>query len=72
MGHSNTWPVSDNNQQLTFHSDGSLTTGAAEKGTDKFVNNPSQSEAAAVAKGYNPNRLLYVRWQPQGRRADQR
>jgi len=57
---SKTWPVSDNKQVMTFHADGSLTTGAAEKGTDGFVNNPSQSEAAAVAKGANPNRLLYL------------
>jgi X-Pro dipeptidyl-peptidase len=57
---SNTWPVSDNDQVMTFHADGSLTTGAPEGGTDGFVNSPSQSEAAAVAKGSNPNRLLYV------------
>jgi X-Pro dipeptidyl-peptidase len=57
---SNTWPVSDNDQKMTFHSDGSLTTGNADNGTDKFVNNPNQSESQAVAKGNNPNRLLYV------------
>ena len=57
---SNTWPVSNNNQSLTFHSDGSLTTGASDNGTDSFVNNPNQSEAQAVAKGNNSNRLLYV------------
>lgn len=57
---SNTWPVSDNNQHMTFHADGSLTPGAAESGSDSFVNNPNQSESTAVAKGSNPNRLLYV------------
>ena len=57
---SNKWPVSDNNQQLTFHKDGSLTTGAAESGTDSFTNSPSQSEATAIAQGNNPNRLLYL------------
>src|SRR6185437_14554839 len=57
---SDTWPVFDNNQQLTFHHDGSLTTGSAESGKDKFINNPNQSESTAVAKGSNPNRLLYV------------
>jgi X-Pro dipeptidyl-peptidase len=57
---SDTWPVSDNNQVMTFHADGSLTTGAAETGHGHFVNNPNQSEATAVAKGSNPNRLLYV------------
>jgi X-Pro dipeptidyl-peptidase len=57
---SDSWPVSDNNQQLTFHQDGSLTTGKAEQGTDSFTNSPSQSEATAVAQGSNPNRLLYT------------
>ena len=37
---SNTWPVSDNNQVMTFHADGSLTTGAPENGTAKFTNSP--------------------------------
>lgn len=57
---SDSWPVSDNNQVMTFHKDGSLTTGAAESGSDGFTNSPTQSEATAVAKGSNPNRLLYV------------
>ncbi len=58
---SDTWPVSDNDEALTLHQDGSLTTGAAENGTDAFVNDPNQSEATAIARGANPNRLLYLR-----------
>lgn len=57
---SDTWPVSDNKQKLTFHADGSLTTGAAEQGAAEFINDPSQSESEAIAKGDNDNRLLYV------------
>ena len=57
---SDTWPVSDNNQKLTFHKDGSLTTGGADQGTAKFTNDPSQSESTAVAKGDNDHRLLYL------------
>ena len=57
---SDTWPVSDNNQKLTFHEDGSLTTGAEETGSVAFVNDPNQSESEAVAKGDNNNRLLFV------------
>ena len=57
---SNTWPVSNNNQKLTFHDDGSLTTGAAEQGTAEFTNDPGQSESEAVAKGANSHRLLYL------------
>jgi X-Pro dipeptidyl-peptidase len=57
---SNTWPVADNTAKLTFHKDGALTDGAAEQGTAKFVNDPGQSEGEAIAKGDNPNRLLYV------------
>ena len=57
---SNTWPVSDNKQKLTFHEDGSLTTDAAEQGTAEFTNDPGQSESEAVAKGDNDHRLLYV------------
>ena len=57
---SRSWPVYDKLQELAFHADGSLTTGAAETGTDGFVNNPNQSEAQAVAKGSNNNRLLYL------------
>lgn len=57
---SDTWPVSDNRQRLTFHEDGSLTTDEAEPGTATFVNSASQSESQAVAKGDNDNRLLYV------------
>lgn len=57
---SKTWPVSDNDQKLTFHAAGSLTTGKADNGTDTFVNDPGQSESQAIAKGNNPNRLLYV------------
>jgi X-Pro dipeptidyl-peptidase len=57
---SDTWPVSDNDQKMTFHSDGSLTTGAAEDGTDSYINNPNQSESQAVSQATNPNRVLYL------------
>jgi X-Pro dipeptidyl-peptidase len=57
---SNSWPVYNNRQVLTFHADGSLTTEAAESGTASFVNSPTQSEARATAQGTNPNRLLYL------------
>lgn len=57
---SNQWPVADNQQQLTFHSDGSLTTGKADKGNDTFVNDPNQGESQAISQGNNSHRLLYV------------
>jgi X-Pro dipeptidyl-peptidase len=57
---SNAWPVSNNDETLTLHSNGSLTPGAPQNGTDSFTNSPSQSEAQAVAKGANTHRLLYV------------
>jgi X-Pro dipeptidyl-peptidase len=57
---SDTWPVANNDEQLTFHADGSLTPGAPQNGTDSFTNDPNQSEATAVAKGANAHRLLYV------------
>lgn len=57
---SNKWPVSTKTQTLTFHSDGSLTTGDPESGSATFVNSPGQSESQAIAQGDNPNRLLYV------------
>ena len=54
------WPVFDNRETLTFHTDGSLTPDPAESGRDGFINDPGQFEAEAVAKGPNPNRLLYL------------
>jgi X-Pro dipeptidyl-peptidase len=57
---SNSWPVANNDQVMTFHAGGSLTTGAPESGKDSFTNSPGQSEATAVAKGPNTHRLLYV------------
>jgi X-Pro dipeptidyl-peptidase len=54
------WPVSDTDETFTFHADGSLRTGPPENGNASFVNNPNQSESQAIAKGNNPNRLLYV------------
>jgi X-Pro dipeptidyl-peptidase len=55
-----TWPVFDDRETLTLHADGSLTPDPPEAGTASFVNAPGQSEAEAVAKGPNPNRLLYL------------
>ena len=57
---SDKWPLSDNDQQLTFHTDGSLTPGRADGGSESFVNDPNQGEARAIAKGNNSARLLYV------------
>lgn len=57
---SRSWPVADDDEVLSFHADGSMTTGAPESGTDTFVNDPNQSEAQAVAKAGNGHRLLYV------------
>ncbi len=58
---SDTWPVSDNNQVMTFHARRLTDHGMPPRAArDSFVNSPSQSEAQAVAKGSNPNRLLYV------------
>jgi X-Pro dipeptidyl-peptidase len=57
---SDTWPVFTDTEAFTFHPDGSLTTGAPDKGTATFVNDPNQSESEAIAKGSNPGRLLYV------------
>jgi X-Pro dipeptidyl-peptidase len=54
------WPVFDRSETLTFHADGSLTPDPPENGTVEFINDPGQSEAEAVAKGPNPNRLLYL------------
>jgi X-Pro dipeptidyl-peptidase len=54
------WPVFDNQERLTFHADGSLTSGPPETGTATFTNDPNQSEAEAIAEGDNPNRLLYL------------
>jgi X-Pro dipeptidyl-peptidase len=54
------WPVFDRSETLTFHADGSLTPSPPENGTAEFINDPGQSEAEAVAKGPNPNRLLYL------------
>jgi X-Pro dipeptidyl-peptidase len=52
--------VSDNDEVFTFHPDGSMTQGPPEFTTAEFVNDVTQTEARAVAKGDNPNRLLYV------------
>lgn len=57
---SDSWPASDNDETFTFHADGSMTPGPPENGTGTFVNNPNQSEAQAITRGSNPNRLLYV------------
>jgi X-Pro dipeptidyl-peptidase len=57
---SDTWPVSDRNQKLRFHKDGSLTPSGRSRGTAEFVNDPQQSESRAIAKGDNDNRLLFV------------
>jgi len=56
----NSWPLSNHRLTLTFHPDGTLTPGPPEDATDSFTNDPGQTEAEAVAKGNNPNRLLYV------------
>ena len=57
---SDSWPVSNDDEMFTFHADGSMTTGAAEKGKGAFVNDPNQDEGRAVAGEQNPNRLLYL------------
>lgn len=57
---SNTWPAGTGKETFTFHGDGSLTRGEAEQGTANFVNDPNQSEGAAISKGANSHRLLYV------------
>ena len=57
---SDTWPVSDNNQTAHVPQRRLADHRRAGSGTAAFVNSPSQSEAEAVAKGDNPNRLLYV------------
>jgi X-Pro dipeptidyl-peptidase len=54
------WPAANSTQTMTFHADGSMTPAPPEAGTASFTNNPSQSEAQAIAKGPNTHRLLYV------------
>ena len=51
---SDTWPVSDNNQKMTFHRDGSLTTGAAEKGTDELHEQPQPERGRGGRQGRQP------------------
>ena len=50
---SNTWPVSDNNQKLTFHADGSLTTGAPE-GHRQVRQQPEPERGAGRRQGQQP------------------
>ncbi|MGH3453533.1 MAG: CocE/NonD family hydrolase [Nocardioidaceae bacterium] len=57
---SDRWPVSTRETQLRPRADGSLVAGAQRSGESGFINNPQQSESAAVGAGDNPNRLRYT------------
>lgn len=57
---SNTWPVGSRTTTLSPQADGTLSSGAPDSGSASFVNDPTQSEARAVALGDNPNRLLFL------------
>ncbi len=54
------WPVDERNARLKPQSDGQLVLGHRATETDGWVNDPEQTETAAVTAGDNPNRLLYT------------
>lgn len=57
---SDTWPIRSRTTTLDPHADGTLVAGTPDTGTASFVNDPTQSEARAIAQGKNPNRLLFL------------
>jgi X-Pro dipeptidyl-peptidase len=57
---SDRWPMSTQTVRFSARGDGSLVAGAPLAGSQSFVNDPRQSEAAAVTPGTNDHRLLYT------------
>jgi X-Pro dipeptidyl-peptidase len=57
---SDRWPVSSHDTLLRPRDDGSLTVGAPRPGVSGFVNDPDQSESAAVGPGDNSSRLRFT------------
>ncbi|MGH3446316.1 MAG: CocE/NonD family hydrolase [Nocardioidaceae bacterium] len=54
------WPVAHRFAPLRPHADGRLVLGRPDHHSAEFVNDPSQRDAAAVAAGDNPHRLLFT------------
>ncbi len=57
---SNTWPVRPVRTILRPRADGRLVAGDARRGSLSFVNDASQSEAEAITRGRDRNRLLFL------------
>lgn len=54
------WPFRGHKARLTPRANGDLILGPGRKQTLSWVNDPTQTEAAAVSAGDNPNRLLFI------------